>query len=101
MNSLGNDLFSLFASIQYFHLLRPYWLLMILPIVFILKTLASHDDSLAIWRNNMSPDILDKLTVTGSSHRLISPKRITWIISILLVFVLAGPSWQQQSSPFD
>jgi len=101
MDSFFNELVSTFASIQYFHFIRPYWILIIVPSVFILRTLASHDDSLALWRNNMSDEIVEELTVEGTSHRLISPKRVTWLITFILVIVLAGPSWQQQSSPYS
>ncbi|PKH06120.1 VWA domain-containing protein [Moritella sp. Urea-trap-13] len=101
MNLVSNDLYTFFASLQHFHLLRPYWLLLIVPMVFILQTLASHDDSLAHWRKNMSDEILEQLTVKGTSSRFISPKRVSWLTTFLLVIVLAGPSWQQQSSPFS
>jgi len=101
MDSFFNELVSTFATLQHFHFIRPYWLLMIVPIVFILRTIASNDDSLAIWRKSMSDEIIEELTVSGTSHRLLSPKHVSWLISFILVVILAGPSWQQQSSPFS
>lgn len=101
MDLLSNELFTVVNSLQHFHFLRPYWLLAVVPIVLILKALASHDDSLALWRKNMSAEILEQLTINGSSSRLFSPIRVSWLITFLLVIILAGPSWQQQSSPFS
>jgi len=101
MDLLSNELFTVVNALQHFHFLRPYWLLAIVPIVLILKALASHDDSLAVWRKNMSEDILEQLTINGSSSRLFSPIRVCWLITFLLVIILAGPSWKQQSSPFS
>lgn len=98
--TLLSDLFSQFASLQYFHFMRPYWLLLLFPIYFILKSFYKRDDTLSIWRKVMSPEILERLTVGGNNVNIFTPIRISWLLFLLICIVLAGPSWQQKSSPF-
>lgn len=100
MMDLFSRLSSEFSTLQYFHFMRPYWLLLAVPIYFILKSFSTRDDTLAIWRKLMSVEILERLTVQGNSTHFISPLKLTWLLMFLLCIVLAGPSWQQKSSPF-
>jgi len=99
MNYLS-DLLSELGTLQHFHLLRPYWLLLIIPVYFILNTFSTRDDTLSIWRNLMSTEMVECLTVKGNSTNFFSPIRVTWLIVFLVCVVLSGPSWQQKSSPF-
>lgn len=82
------------------HLLRPWWLVLLLPFYWVLKNVDKHNDQLSMWRSVMSKDMLTALTVSGTHNKLISPKSLTWLIFIIVVLVLAGPSWKQQKSPF-
>ena len=97
---MPSDLFSTLIQFQHFHFIRPYWLLVIIPAIWVLKNISSRDDSLALWRIMMSPEILKQLTVQGNSNNLVSPKKVTWLSAALICIVLAGPTWQQQPSPF-
>lgn len=85
---------------QHFHFLRPYWLLMILPSIWIIKSFRFNDDNLAIWRTQMSKPMLAALTVKGSASNLFSPRNMSSVLVVLLTIVLAGPTWYQQPSPF-
>jgi Ca-activated chloride channel family protein len=96
-----SELYYSLNSLQYFHFLRPAWLLIIVPVVLILKTYTNRDDGLAVWRSMMSAQMLKQLTVQGNSTHWFSPIRIIWITTFLIIIVLAGPSWQQQASPFS
>ena len=100
MTSLFSDVFSGVMALQHFHFMRPYWLLVIIPTLWVLKSLTARDDSLALWRKMMSSEILEQLTVQGNSNNLFSPQKVTWLSAALVCVVLAGPSWQQQPSPF-
>ncbi|MGL1957175.1 MAG: VWA domain-containing protein [Colwellia sp.] len=87
-------------NLAYFHFLRPQWLLLAIPMALILRTFTQRDDSLAMWRNMMSPQIIKHLTVKGNSSHWFTPRNITWLNTLLAIIVLAGPTWQQQPSPF-
>jgi len=89
------------AELQHFHFLRPYWLLAFIALFFILRLFGQRDDTLALWRKVMSPQMLRTLTVQGNTSHLLSPQRLSLIISLPLCLVLMGPTWQQQPSPFS
>lgn len=86
---------------QHFHFLRPYWLLMIIPSIWIIKSFKFNDDNLAIWRTKMSKPMLNALTVKGNSNHVFSPKNMSSVLVLLLTIVLSGPTWYQQPSPFS
>lgn len=87
--------------LQDFHFLRPYWLLLIVPLVVIIKSFYQRDDSLTVWRKFMSAEILQHLTVNASNDNKLTPKNVMVVFALLSFVVAAGPSWQRQSSPFS
>ena len=95
-----SDLLAELGTLQHFQLLRPYWLLMIIPVYFILNTFSSRDDTLSVWRKLMSTEMVERLTVKGNSSTFFSPLSVSWLLVFLVCVVLSGPSWQQKSSPF-
>lgn len=96
-----NDISFYFASLQHFHFLRPYWLIILIAIVYIIRAFTLRDDSLAQWRSLMSADVINSLTVDGNNTHWLSPQKMSLIIGIPLCIVLMGPTWQQQPSPFS
>jgi Ca-activated chloride channel family protein len=99
-SEFSSQLFSQFSTLQYFHFMRPYWLILVIPTYFILKSFSARDDTLTMWRKLMSVEIIARLTVKGNSTNIFTPIRLTWWLMFLLCIVLAGPTWQQKSSPF-
>ena len=87
-------------AFQHFHFLRPYWLLILIPYILIFTSFTQRDDDLVFWRQVMSTDILDKLTVKGSRDTWLSPKNAMGVIALVSCIVLTGPTWRQQASPF-
>ena len=85
---------------QHFHFLRPYYLLLIIPLLFIFKSFGQRNDNLIIWRKLMSKEMLAQLTVKGNNDNLFSPKQVMLMISLLACIVMSGPTWRQQPSPF-
>jgi len=88
-------------QLQHFHFLRPYWLLVLVALFFILRVFSQRDDTLSLWRKVMSEKILNTLTVHGNTSSWLSPQKLSFIISLPLCLVLMGPTWQQQPSPFS
>lgn len=89
------------SDFQHFHFLRPYWLIIFVLLLYILQAFTLRDDSLSQWRQSMSPDILKQLTVSGNSDHWLSPKKMSLVLAIPVCFLLMGPTWQQQPSPFS
>ena len=95
-----SDLYTSLLSLQHFHFMRPWWLLLSIPLYFILSTIYQRDDSLYAWRKVMSAQVLESLTVKGNNTGWFSPQKTIWVMSALIVILLAGPTWKQQPSPF-
>jgi len=89
------------SFIQHFHFLRPYWLIAFVLLLVILRLFYKREDSLSLWRNVMSDEMLKQLTVRGNSTNWLSPQKLTLLLSFPLCIVLMGPTWQQQPSPFS
>ncbi len=94
------DLFYELSLLSNFHFLRPWWFLLIVPLYFILRKMHSNSDHLSIWKKSMSNEMLSVLTISGSQSKLFSPVKLTYLMCILVILVLVGPSWSQQKSPF-
>ncbi len=84
---------------QYFHFMRPYWLLVALPFFIIYRHLKVKDDALSSWRSKMSNEVLAHLTVNDEKLKWLSPSKLYIPFAIVAVVVLSGPSWKQQVSP--
>lgn len=95
------DLSLFIDSLQHFHFLRPYWLVIFIVLIYIIRAFTLRDDSLAQWRSLMSSDVLNSLTVDGNNTHWLSPQKMSIILGIPLCIVLMGPTWQQQPSPFS
>jgi Ca-activated chloride channel family protein len=90
------------ASLQQFHFLRPYCLLLLIPAVFLMWSVYRRSDSLRAWRRVIAPHLLDHLLVKENGEhgrwRPVYLLGMGWLVGIL---ALAGPSWQMQASPFS
>ncbi|MGU3493048.1 VWA domain-containing protein [Xanthobacteraceae bacterium A53D] len=81
------------------HMLRPWWLLLLLPALALWWLERREADTTARWRAVMDAPLLAALTVGGKGRRF-GPADLLlagWIIGILAV---AGPTWRQLPSPF-
>ena len=96
-----DDISLFFTSMQHFHFLRPYWLLVFIIVIYIMRAFSLRDDSLAQWRSLMSAQVLSHLTVSGNNNNWLSPQKMSLILALPLCIVLMGPTWQQQDSPFS
>ncbi len=90
------------ASLDQFHLLRPAWLLLLIPAGFLVWSVYQRSDSLRAWRRLISPHLLEHLLIRedgeNSRWRPVYILGLAWLVGI---FALAGPSWQMQASPFS
>ena len=49
------------SFLQHFHFLRPYWFIAFVLLILILRLFYKREDSLALWRNVMSDEMLKVL----------------------------------------
>ncbi|MBV2127672.1 VWA domain-containing protein [Arsukibacterium indicum] len=83
-----------------FHLLRPWWLLALLPALLLWLLILNYRQQSSAWQRVIAPH-LQQLMLSGQlllqRNRLALPVLLLcWLLSVL---ALAGPSWQQQPQP--
>ena len=83
-----------------FHLLRPYWLLSLLPLIFVWWTIWRRQDSHARLRKVISPHLLEHLVVGEKRTQRLRPASALIMIWIITAIALAGPTWQREAAPF-
>nr|WP_319564620.1 VWA domain-containing protein [uncultured Rhodoferax sp.] len=95
---------SLDALVQAFHFLRPLWLLALPPLWALVAWLAHRRARGEDWSGVIDADLLPALQLDGQDAgapvaRMARPWPWLALAWTLAVLALAGPSWQQDSSP--
>jgi Ca-activated chloride channel family protein len=86
-----------------FELLRPWWLLALLPLPLLLWRIGHSQGGLGGWQRLCEPHLLEALRhggqsagSSGSRWRLQLPLALSWLLAVT---ALAGPAWERQQQP--
>lgn len=84
---------------QQFHFMRPYWLLVLIPLCLVvyLRWKQEADDQ---WQQFLPSHLRQVLTIGETGWRKHLPLKLLTVIMVLAILVCAGPSWQREASPF-
>lgn len=82
------------------HLLRPYWLLALIPVALLWWALWRRQDAHGAWRQLIAPHLLDHLLVAAGRRARLRPIHLLLAVWLLSLLALSGPSWQKEPSPF-
>ncbi|MFW2373830.1 MAG: vWA domain-containing protein [Gammaproteobacteria bacterium] len=82
------------------HLLRPYWLLSLIPVLLLCWALWRKQQQASSWRQLVDAHLITHLLVGETAQRRIRPLPLLLIIWILTAIALAGPTWRKQAAPF-
>lgn len=86
-------------SLAEFHFIRPYWLLALIPTIFIffalLKNKLNQDNWSAICDPTLLPFVIQDRDVNHSLQSL----SVGSVASLLIIIALAGPTWERLPSP--
>lgn len=88
-------------QLSHFHLLRPWWLLTLLPLFWVFKNLWAAQNPIGKWRNVIAPHLLKVMLVRHGRASWFNPLSVSMLVILLSVLALSGPSWKQQPSPFS
>jgi len=83
-----------------FHLLRPLWLLALLPVLALAWVHHRNHDPLRQLGSLIAPHLLAHLLVRPQQRRHPGPAPLLLLLAVLTSIALAGPSWRKQPSPF-
>lgn len=86
------------AALSAFHFMRPEWLLLFIPILFVIA-LAIGSKRIRQDEPYIASHLLQALTIKGANKQKLSPINIGLLGFSLSVMLLSGPTWQRQASP--
>ncbi len=88
------------ATLDAFHFLRPWWLLLIPAAIGLHIVLRRAVSAVDQWRDFIAPELLEHLVVGRGKSRRIRPYQLQTGLIILLSLALAGPAWERELTPF-
>jgi Ca-activated chloride channel family protein len=87
------------ASIP-FHLLRPLWLLALIPVALIFAMLLRRQNPRAQWGGVIAPHLLQHLIVQPGQGRGVNPLYLVTAGLVIGIVALSGPTWRRELPPF-
>jgi len=83
-----------------FHLLRPLWMLALIPVAAIFAMLLWRQNPRAQWGGVIAPHLLQHLIVHPGKGRGVSPLYLVAAGMVLGIVALSGPTWRRELPPF-
>jgi Ca-activated chloride channel family protein len=83
-----------------FHLLRPVWLLALLPVLAILMLVLRRQRPELQWSGLIAPHLLRHLLVKPERKWRIQPAYLVATALAFAIIALSGPSWRRELPPF-
>lgn len=87
-------------AISQFHLLRPWWLIALIPTALILLVVVRHDRADLQWSGLISSNLLRHMIVEPARGWQIRPPYLVATGLALAIVALAGPTWRRELPPF-
>ncbi|HEV2156227.1 VWA domain-containing protein [Bradyrhizobium sp.] len=88
------------AATLSFHLLRPLWLLALIPLAIVFVVLLRRQSAGAQWGRVIAPHLLTHLIVRPPRGRHIDPLYLVAAALALGIVALSGPTWRRELPPF-
>ena len=88
------------ALLSALHFLRPWWLVLLVPVTWIFFRLRQSDAQGSQANKIIADHLLQALTINGGNKHWFNPANMGLMLLALSVLLMAGPTWQQKASPF-
>lgn len=88
------------AALTSFHLLRPLWLVALIPVAAVSALLLWRQSARAQWGRVIAPHLLDHLIVQPGRGRSVNPLYLVSAAMTLGIIALSGPTWRRELPPF-
>lgn len=86
--------------IENFHFLRPWWLLACIPALVAALYVMRSASPLHLWTGFVAPHLLPHLVSGDGLAKWMRPTTMLIVVALLSSLAMAGPTWQQSTSPF-
>ena len=87
------------ASLDLFHFLRPWWLLLIPAAMWLHLTLRRAVSAADQWQGIIAPELLEHLVIGRGNRRRLRPYQLQTVLLIVTSLALAGPAWEREITP--
>lgn len=84
-----------------FHFLRPLWLIAFIPAGLVLYAMQKKQDRTTAFKQIIAPHLLAHLMVGEDSKNRLQPLTLLFALWFLSITAMAGPTVQQELSPFS
>jgi len=85
--------------IQQLHLIRPYWLLALLPLALIVWLAARTQLQSRSWASVIDKRLLPHLLESVSEQQKSAPVKRLFLLGAIIIFALAGPAFEKRPQP--
>ncbi len=85
--------------IQQLHLVRPYWLLALLPLAFIVWLAARTQLQSRSWASVIDKRLLPHLLEGISEQKKHTPIKFLFLLGAIIILALAGPAFEKRPQP--
>ncbi len=85
--------------LQHLHLLRPYWLLAIIPLVLLIWLRKKSQNYSRSWSSVVDPELLPHLLHGKTATQARSHSALLFILGLLAIIALAGPAYEKRPQP--
>ncbi len=82
-----------------FHFIRPLWLLVLIPMFFLLWV-RWKEESKPTWKDILPKHLRDALTIGETGWRKQLPLKLLMVTVTIAIVICSGPTWQREVSPF-
>jgi Ca-activated chloride channel family protein len=83
-----------------FHLLRPLWLLALVPVVVVVALVLRRQKAEVQWGHLIAPNLLKFLVVKPQKRWRVQPVYLVATGLVLSIVALSGPTWRRELPPF-
>lgn len=83
-----------------FHFLRPWWLLLIVPLALLVWASFRRSDPTRDWRRIVAPHLLPHLLRGDSKRASAWPIVLAGVAALVATVAIAGPTWRREPTPF-
>src|SRR5262245_42572418 len=90
----------LVAGLGDFHFLRPWWLIAVLPALWLFWLIRRRQDSARPWRGVIADHLLPYLVQGGDDAPRLRPAPVLLAGWVVMTVAVAGPAWRLEQSPF-
>jgi Ca-activated chloride channel family protein len=87
------------VELQYFHFIRPYWLVAIIPLLIVTVLFLKRKLISRSWQSVIDARLLPFILTGQEGHKAKWPVYVFALAGLLIIVAMAGPAWEKLPQP--